>query len=138
MLVENLAPTPIPDGRSNTPVSSRFASYFCHFMLTCDVLMTHTNDAGLGLGEKDTDAQIEYYIAQTRSQYIDLLLIHWCVSIIISFTCHQRVSAPLHFSPHLFSLFDRAYLSLALSFSRPFSLSFYHGSETCSFGNFYV
>lgn len=43
-------------------------------------LTTKIGDGGLGLGEEDTDAQVAYYLAQTRAEYIDLLLIHWPTS----------------------------------------------------------
>jgi len=43
-------------------------------------LVTKIGDGGLGLGEDDTKRQVEYYLEETMTSYVDLLLIHWPTS----------------------------------------------------------
>ena len=43
-------------------------------------LVTKIGDGGLGLGEEDTKRQVDYYLEETMTTYVDLLLIHWPTS----------------------------------------------------------
>lgn len=43
-------------------------------------ITTKVGDGGLGLGAKDIHTQFEYYLQQTGTSYVDLLLIHWPTS----------------------------------------------------------
>lgn len=43
-------------------------------------LTTKVGDGGLGLGETDVNEQMAYYLKQSQTSYVDLLLIHWPTS----------------------------------------------------------